>query len=166
MSPVRPPLPRDLAPIADLTNHFIRNTTIHFGFDPVTPADVQAQIDHAAAGNFPFLVAELEDDGAFAGFAKAGVWRERAAYHRTAEVAAYVAEHARRRGIATALYTALLDDLRRKGFHLAVAGITLPNDASVRFHESLGFTHVGTFTQCGRKFDQWHDVGFWQLLLD
>ena len=48
----------------------------------------------------------------------------------------------------------------------AVGGITLPNPASVRLHESLGFKHVGTFKEVGRKFDTWHDTSWWQVMLE
>jgi phosphinothricin acetyltransferase len=70
-------------------------------------------------------------------------------------------DHARL-GVATALYTALIDRLAGLGFHAAVAAVTLPNPASVALHERLGFTHAGTFREVGRKFDAWHDVAFFQ----
>lgn len=107
----------------------------------------------------PWVSAEVDD--VLVGFAKASTWRSRAAYAQTAEVAVYVEDGARGRGVGRALYVALLDELARLGYHLAVGGITLPNEASVRLHEAVGFEHVGTFRECGRKFDAWHDVGFW-----
>ena len=59
----------------------------------------------------------------------------------------------------------VLDRLRAAKFHRAIAGVTLPNSGSVGLHESIGFKPVGVFTQVGYKFDQWHDVGFWELPL-
>ncbi len=44
-------------------------------------------------------------------------------------------------------------------------GITLPNPASVRLHESLGFRQVAVFPHVGYKLGAWHDVGFWQKSL-
>jgi phosphinothricin acetyltransferase len=46
---------------------------------------------------------------------------------------------------------------------LAVAGITLPNDASVGLHEAIGFEPVGVYTRMGWKLGAWRDVGWWQL---
>jgi phosphinothricin acetyltransferase len=69
------------------------------------------------------------------------------------------------RGIGRALYSALLDVVTELGYSTAVAGITLPNPASVAFHESLGFTPVGTYRHVGYKHGQWWDVGWWQKLL-
>ena len=69
------------------------------------------------------------------------------------------------RGLGEPLYRTLLDVLRAQGFHAAIGGIALPNPASVRLHERLGFVACGTVQRAGRKFDAWHDVGFWQLFL-
>lgn len=108
-----------------------------------------------------WLVHEL--DGQVVGYAYGGVHRSRAAYRWTTEVSAYVDRSMHRRGIGRALYTELLDRLRRQGFRLAVAGITLPNDASVGLHEALGFESVGVYSNIGWKSGAWHDVGWWQL---
>ncbi len=159
----RPAEPADFQDIARLTNSFIRDTAIHFGLNEQTPEEL-ASIHAEHAGTHPWYVGTT--DGRFAGYAKSAPWRSRAAYDKTVETTVYVEQHARRQGIARALYKALLRDLHQRGFHTAVAGITLPNPPSVAFHESLGFTPVATFREVGRKFDAWHDVGFWQLHLD
>lgn len=156
---VRPVEPADFEDIARLTNHFIRNTSIHFAHADTSPDQLE-DAWRRTNDRHPWLVAHLNDR--FAGHARAAPWRTRDAYAQTCETAVYVQPDAHRRGVARALYDALLDDLTQRGFHTAVAGITLPNPPSVAFHETLGFTHVGTFAQVGRKFEQWHDVGFWQ----
>jgi phosphinothricin acetyltransferase len=51
------------------------------------------------------------------------------------------------------------------GFHLAIGRIALPNDASVRLHESFGFSPVGVHHQLGYKHGQWIDVMHTELLL-
>ena len=56
-------------------------------------------------------------------------------------------------------------DIRPISMHSVIGGISLPNEASVRLHETLGFKKIGRFEQVGRKFDRWIDVGYWQLLL-
>jgi hypothetical protein len=47
----------------------------------------------------------------------------------------------------------------------ALAAITLPNPASVRLHEALGFDPVGVFREVGHKVGRWQDVGWWRLAL-
>lgn len=36
------------------------------------------------------------------------------------------------------------------------------NDASVRFHERMGFRFVGKFERCAYKFDRWYDMAWMQ----
>ena len=156
---IRPTEARDFGAIAELTNTFIRDTAIHFGYEEQTPGELRRPWE-AAHATHPWLTVEI--DGRFSGFAKSGVWRERAAYVRTAETTIYMCDFARRGGVGRALYSALLEELRARAFHWAIAGITLPNEASVRFHEALGYVYVGTFREVGWKFGRWHDVGFWE----
>ena len=109
-----------------------------------------------------WLVAE-DEDGRVLGYAYGGQHRTRKAYDWTVEVSAYVDRSAHRGGVGRELYLALFDRLKERGYRLLVAGITLPNDPSVGFHQALGFTRVGVFKNIGLKFDQWWDVGWWQL---
>jgi len=113
--------------------------------------------------DFPWLVAEI--DGAVAGYAYAGRHRDRASYRWSTDVTVYVSADHHRRGVGRALYAALLDLLRRQGFHVACAGITLPNDASVGLHEAMGFVAVGVYRDIAYKHGAWRSVGWWQLAL-
>jgi L-amino acid N-acyltransferase YncA len=89
----------------------------------------------------------------------------RRAYRWSLEVSVYLPESEQRRGTGRALYAELFDVVRSLGYVRALAGITLPNAASVGLHESMGFEPIGTFTGVGFKFGRWHDVGWWQLTL-
>ena len=53
----------------------------------------------------------------------------------------------------------------RQGLHVACAGITLPNQASVALHEAFGFREVGVYRRIGFKRGVWWDVGWWELEL-
>ena len=117
----------------------------------------------ATQATHPWLVGVL--DAEVAGYAYGCPHRSRAAYRWAADVSVYVVERQRGRGLGRALYEELLARLRRQGFHVACAGITLPNEASVRLHESLGFAPVGVYRRIGWKSGAWRDVGWWQLEL-
>lgn len=156
---IRPVEPCDDRAIAALLNPFIRDSHIHFGVREQSPEEVGAE-RQGRHPSHPWLVAERA--GEFAGLARAHAWRARAAYARTVEVAVYVEPHHRRHGVARALYQRLFHELRAHDIHTCVAGIALPNDASIQLHASLGFERVGTFREVGRKFDAWHDVLFMQ----
>lgn len=150
----------DVAPANALTNDYIINTVVHFAAVPATDAEFGA-VWREGRVKFPWLAIDVE--GRFGGYAKGSTWRTRDAYARTVETGIYISRHAQGCGVGKALYQALLDRLRAAGFRVAIGGVTLPNAASVRLHETLGFTHAGTFHSVGFKFHQWHDVGFWEL---
>lgn len=162
----RPARAEDFTAIAAITNYYIETTSIHFGYEPCTPEDLR-QLWKRARDQHPWLVAEdslIADQkpGPVIGYAKSGVWRERNAYAWTAEVGVYIAPLERGRGIGSGLYDELLNAVKERGFRSAVAGITLPNDASIALHQKLGFEHIGTFADAGWKHGAWHAVDFWQ----
>lgn len=159
---VRAPRDDDFEVLAAITSHYITTTSVHFAYDPVSAAELFEQWLRYRAW-FPWFVAE--HDGAILGYAKAGTWRERAAYRWTAEVGLYVADDARRRGVGRALYEALLAELAHRGFRSAIAGITLPNDPSIALHRAFGFAAVGVVEDAGWKHGAWHAVEFWQKRL-
>lgn len=152
----------DFDAIAAITSHYIRHTSVHFGEADVTGGELRT-LWHDHRDRYPWLVTEQR--GAVVGYAKAGEFRSRAAYRWSCETGIYLSPSHGGRGLGAPLYRRLLDVLRAQGFTLAIGGITLPNPASVRLHERLGFTHWGTIARVGRKFGRWHDVGFWQLAL-
>ncbi|NVB76915.1 MAG: N-acetyltransferase [Kofleriaceae bacterium] len=154
---IRPARVEDFEAIAAITNHYIATTAIHFGYEPVTAGELVKYF----GGKHPWFVTTSEA-GEVLGYAKAGTWRDRAAYAWTCELGLYIADGARGRGLGRALYDVLLADLEQRGFRSAVAGITMPNAASVALHERCGFTRVGTFVDAGWKLGAWHAVEFWQ----
>jgi phosphinothricin acetyltransferase len=154
--------PDDAAAIAAIYAPVLRDTAITFEVEPVGTEEMGRRVA-TTLRRHPWLVAEI--DGEVAGYAYAAQHRTRSAYDWSADVSVYLAPQARRRGLGRALYIALLDLLTAQGFANAMAGIALPNDASVRLHESLGFTAVGVYRSVGWKLSSWHDVGWWQLRL-
>jgi phosphinothricin acetyltransferase len=108
----------------------------------------------------PWLVAD--DAGTVAGYAYAGRFSARPAYDWSVETSVYILEAAQGQGVGRALYAALLAVLTAQGYRRAMAGIALPNPASVRLHERAGFVPVGVYRAVGWKLGAWHDVGWWQ----
>jgi phosphinothricin acetyltransferase len=133
----------------------VADSAISFETEPPGAAEMSRRIGEVTQ-RLPWLVAEL--DGAFAGYAYASRHRERAAYRWAVDVALYVGENCRRRGVAAALYRALFDLLERAHYRRAYAGVTLPNEASIGLHRGLGFETIGTYRRVGYKLGAWHDV--------
>jgi phosphinothricin acetyltransferase len=160
---IRPADPdRDAAACAAIYAPSVESTPISFELTAPDAAGFARRIEKYAATH-QFLVAE--EDGEVVGYAYACRWRERSAYDWAVEVSVYVDAAQQGKGVGRALYAELLDRLRAQGFRVAVAGITLPNPASIALHERLGFERVGALGRIGWKVGAWHDVGYWQLLL-
>jgi phosphinothricin acetyltransferase len=159
---VRSATEEDLLRVRDIVNYYIERSVFNFRTEPQSLDEVRA-LWAQRHQRFPWLVAVVDDR--VVGVAYAGPYNERAAYRWTVESTVYVDPSAQRRGIGDALYTELLDRLRRKGFHSAIALIALPNDPSVALHERHGFEPAGRLREAGFKYDAWHDVGFWQCRL-
>lgn len=136
----------------------VRHTIISFETEPPDVAQIARRIQETLPA-FPWLV--LERDGDFAGYAYASRHRERRAYQWSVDVTCYVDARFRRQGVGASLYRTLLAVLGRQGFFNAYAGITLPNDASVRLHESVGFRAIGVYANVGYKLGAWRSVGWW-----
>lgn len=116
----------------------------------------------AVSARYPWLV--YVEDGLVVGYAYANAHRERVSYRTSVDFTVYIREGFHGRGIGRALYAELLSRVRGV-YHRAYAGITLPNAGSVALHEAFGFRLVGVYSEVGRKFDRWHDVGWWELKL-
>jgi phosphinothricin acetyltransferase len=141
--------------LADIYRPAVADRATSFEVDAPDAAEMARRVTSLTATH-PWLV--CVEDGRTLGYAYASRHRDRAAYQWSVEVSAYVHAAAHRRGVGTGLYASLFSVLELLGYRNAFAGITLPNDASVRFHESAGFVRVGTYRQIGWKLGAWHDV--------
>ncbi len=156
--------PSDARGVAAIYDPVVASTAISFEVEPPGETEMERRIE-AALSFAPWLV--WEEGGSVAGYVYASRHRDRAAYQWSVDVTAYTHEAHRRKGIGRALYLALFELLRFQRFQRAHAGITLPNEASVCLHESLGFRPIGVYPSVGYKLGAWRDVGWWQLpLLD
>lgn len=152
----------DAGAICAIYNPYVAGTTVTFETEAVSVEAMSGRIAEGIA-TFPWLV--FEEGGEVGGYAYATRWRVRAAYQHSAESTIYLAPHVQRRGIGSQLYAELIARLRAQGVHQMIGGVALPNAGSVALHERLGFRKVAQFTEVGRKFDRWIDVGYWQLTL-
>jgi phosphinothricin acetyltransferase len=138
--------------------------------DSVTSFEVSAPDEREMAfrilrilAQYPWLV--CESGGEVIGYAYASAHRDRAAYRWSVDVSAYISAKVHRRGVGTALYSALFEILVLQRYRNAYAGITLPNTASEGMHSRAGFSLVGVYHHVGYKFGAWHDVGWFERSL-
>ncbi|HEY5943320.1 MAG TPA: GNAT family N-acetyltransferase [Solirubrobacterales bacterium] len=153
---------RDAAACAAIYAPHVEGSAVSFEETAPDATDLAARIERYG-NSHAWLVAERE--GEVAGYAYATAFNERPAYRWSASVSVYIAEVARGQGVGRALYEALFARLRERGFRMACAGITLPNEASVGLHERLGFERTGLNREIGWKEGAWRDVGWFQMEL-
>ncbi len=151
---------RDAAACAAIYAPHVEASATSFEERAPSAEELTSRIERLTATH-PWLVAE--SGGEVIGYAYSCRHRERPAYRWSVDVSVYVADAWARRGVGRSLYEGLFEGLRRQGFRVACAGITLPNEASVALHERLGFAPVGTYRGIGWKEGAWRDVGWWQL---
>jgi L-amino acid N-acyltransferase YncA len=163
-SVVRPAAPRDLAAITTIYDHAVRHGTASFEIEPPDQAEMTRRFETLRAGNYPYIVAEL--DGTIAGYAYAGPYRARPAYRWSLEDSIYIAADAQRRGIGRLLLERLIVDAEAGGFRQMIAVIgDSANVGSIELHRALGFRLVGTFDNVGFKFGRWLDSVLMQRAL-
>jgi phosphinothricin acetyltransferase len=148
---------RDLDALTELYNHYVRETPVTFDVELYTPETRRPWLaGFAATGRHQLFVAEHA--GRVVGYACTRPFRYKAAYDTTVETSVYLAPGAEGHGLGGRLYERLLGSLTGADVHRIVAGITLPNPASIALHERTGFSRVGVLREVGRKFGRYWDV--------
>jgi len=161
---VRPAVADDLPRLTEIYNHYVRTTAITFDIEPVTVEERRAWFEQFSTAG-PHRLRVAEQDGLVLAYAGSHRFRDKKAYDTTVEVTVYCAADATGRGLGQQLYATLFEALAREDVRLAVAGITLPNLASIALHERFGFTLAGVMHQVGRKFDRYWDVAWYEKRL-
>lgn len=153
----------DAAAVAGIYNHYVAHTIITFEEEPVSASDMAQRIAETLDAGLPWLV--WVEDNKILGYAYASKWKSRCSYRYSAEATVYLDKSATGCGLGAKLYAAVIAELRTLKMHAVIGGISLPNAASVALHEKLGFKKIAHFKETGFKFDQWIDVGYWELML-
>jgi phosphinothricin acetyltransferase len=155
----------DLPSVAAIYTHYVLNTTTTFHTQVRTPAEWMDRFrEHVTDGPYHLLVAERA--GQVVGYCETLPFRPKPAYFPSIELSIYVAPNAVGGGVGGALVEQLFEVLVDSPFHRLYSVITLPNEASIVFHDRHGFVHRGTLSEAGRKFDTYLDVAFFERPLD
>ena len=162
MLKLRPATPDDAQELLKIYRYYVTETPISLELSPPSLDDFRARMERIL-GSYPWFVAENE--GGLLGYAYAGPFNFREGYRYTAEVTIYLARAATGQGLGRALYSLVFEALKSQGIRMVIAGVTLPNTASIGLHEALGFRKVAHYSAVGHKFEEWWDVGYWQLNL-
>ena len=159
---IRDATEHDVKACAEIYGHYVVNTAATFETE-VPDASEMARRISAAQATHAWIV--LEADGQVIGYAYGQSFKSRSAYRWSCEVSVYLEPGSRGVGGGRQLYEALLARLAERGYRTAVAGMTLPNEASVGLHRAMGFEPVGIYRSIGWKLGSWHDVAWMQRSL-
>jgi L-amino acid N-acyltransferase YncA len=161
---VHPCAESDIEAIQAIYAHYVATNLATFELEPPTARQMLERRAGILGGGYPYLVARL--GGEVVGYAYASAYRSRPAYRHTVEDSIYVAPGHRQAGIGSALLRALIEQCEALGFRQMVGVVgNSANTGSLRVHEALGFTRVGTLASVGYKFGQWVDTVLMQRAL-
>jgi len=154
---IRPVRESDVPRLLEIYNHYVAKTHITFDVEPRLVSGRAAwHSQFAEYGRYRCLVAE--EQGVVIGWASSSRFKDRAAYDTSVETTVYLSPSKTGRGIGSRLYEALLAVLDGEDVHRAYGAIALPNAASIRLHERIGFERVACYREVGRKFGRFWDV--------
>lgn len=152
----------DAYDICSIYNQYVTTSKVTFEEVALSAEEIISRIKNVTQ-NYPWLVYKKNDE--VLGYTYAARWRKRSAYRHTVETGIYIDSNHVGKGIGTKLKEELLKELRVRSVHCVISGIALPNPASIALCEKFGFKKVAHFREVGLKFNDWVDVGYWQLLL-
>jgi len=149
--------PGDIAAITRIYAHAVAHGTASFELTPPDEAEMARRQKSLQADGYPYIVAERA--GLIAGYAYAGPYRARPAYHWSVEDSIYVAPDAHRQGVGARLLTQLIADAESRGFRQMIAVIgDSAQTASIALHAAAGFALIGTLRSVGFKHGRWLDT--------
>ncbi|MBV9023499.1 MAG: N-acetyltransferase [Streptomycetaceae bacterium] len=158
---IRPGIEDDLEELTRIYNHYITETPITFDLEPFTVEQRHPWLlAHPDVG--PYRLRVAKEGGKILGYMTSSAFRPKQAYSTSVETSVYVAPEHVGRGIGSLLYASLFKVLEQEDVHQAIAGVTLPNEASQRLHQRFGFQPVGVHKEVGRKFGRFWDVAWFQ----
>jgi phosphinothricin acetyltransferase len=153
----------DTPAICNIINYYIENSAIILETVPYSEIGAKQRINDIINSGHLFYVGEVA--GRVIGFYHTKPWESSFAYAAAVEESIFLDKDERGKGYGTQLFEHLLKHIDRATTHTLIATLVFPNESSVRLHEKFGFTQISRMKEIGRKFDQWIDVGHWQLIL-
>jgi phosphinothricin acetyltransferase len=161
---IRDAVESDLPGLLAIYNDVIATSTAVYSYLPVTLEDRTQWWQTRIGQGYPVLVA-VNESGVL-GFSTFGDFRAWPGYRFTVEHSVHVRADCRGQGVGRELVKALFPRATVLGKHVMIAGVDAANEASIRFHERLGFEKAAHLREVGHKFDRWLDLVFLQRWIE
>lgn len=149
--------------VLDIYKYYVENSIISFEYEAPSIEEYLQRI-RVNTEKYPWLVCLFNNK--IKGFAYGSTHRYRTAYQWSPESTIYIAPDFHTKGIGRILYKTLFEILQLQGYYNVFAGVALPNQKSIGFHQSMGFEEIGIFKKVGYKHGNWHDTHWFQLSLN
>ena len=147
----------DLNAVKDILNIYVLDGFANFETTPYDDAYMQKWFKQFAPNSrHQAFVAVV--DGVVSGITYSQKYREKPAYQSSVETTIYLNKSATGQGVGTKLVLALRKELVKQNVHRAYSVISLPNDASIGLHKSLGYNQIAHLSEVGYKYGKFHDV--------
>ena len=160
MISVRPATSADLSAINAIYNFYVETSPATFDTEPTSEEWRAAWFQQRKAKGLPIMVAAVGRE--IAGWCSLSDWSPKAAYGTTKDESIYIADGFRGQGAGRALLTAVLNEAKRLGVHVVMAGVVACQEPSLALHRSLGFERSALNLHMGYKLGEWHDVAYLQ----
>ena len=148
---------QDFLTIQRMYATYVQTSTVSLEEIPPDVEELKNRWKKTLEQGLPFLVAK--SDGNVVGYAYAFLYRSRSGYRFTVEESIYVADGFKGAGIGQSLLSELISQCTGKGYKQMLAVIAgVDNNASIAFHEKLGFVQSGVLKNVGFKFGKWVDT--------
>ena len=153
---IEPATGDDLPRIVEILNYTAAASIANFATRPTSVAERRDWFEQFSPAGGPYRLFVARRGDQVLGYACSQRYRDHEAFRETVEVSIALDVSCRGQGVGTSLYRALFDCLTGEpSVHVVLAGIALPNDASVALHRKFGFTEVGTFREYAVKNGQY-----------
>ncbi len=163
---IRPAVLGDAEAVNAIYNHYVRTATATFDTEEMAIDGRRTWLEQHGDAHPVLVACDPAQRDVVVGWGSLSPWGTRCAYRHTVEISIYVAEEATGAGVGPALGDALLNEARRAGHRAVISQIVHENEPSLKMAKRMGFEHVGTLRQVGRKFDRWLDVVLMERILD
>lgn len=150
--------------IRDIYAHHVIHGTGSFETDPPDTHEMLARLEKIHSLGLPWVVALQEDR--VIGYCYLTRYRERYAYRYTLEDSIYIDPAAQRQGAGKALLRHVIDWAETHGYRQLIAMVgDSNNQGSLKVHQQVGFTEIGTLKDVGFKHGRWLDTVLLQRTL-
>ena len=161
----------DAEALLKIYSYYVENTAITFEWEVPSVEEFKGRIENTLK-KYPYIVAESEETGEILGYAYTSPFKARAAYAWSVESSIYVKKECRKMGIGRLLLEEL-ERLSKKQGVLNINACIASTDnedehltnASIHFHEKMGYKMVGKVHDSGFKFNRWYDMVWMEKML-